>query len=234
MLEVKGIDVFYGDLQALWDVSLNVKEGELVSIIGPNGAGKTTLLKTIMGLLRPRKGSINFLGQEITKLKPHRIVELGIGVVPEGRRIFPYMSVYDNLVVAAYMARAREKVKDTLEWVFNLFPILKERKNQMASTLSGGEQQMLTIARSLITRPKLLMFDEPSLGLAPVIVSNLINVIKKLNAEGITILLVEQNVRDALEIADRAYVLETGKIILEGTNKELLENEHVKEAFLGI
>jgi len=234
MLEVKGIDVFYGDLQALWDVSLNVKEGELVSIIGPNGAGKTTLLKTIMGLLRPRKGSINFLGQEITKLKPHRIVELGIGVVPEGRRIFPYMSVYDNLVVAAYMARAREKVKDTLEWVFNLFPILKERKNQMASTLSGGEQQMLTIARALITRPKLLMFDEPSLGLAPVIVSNLINVIKKLNAEGITILLVEQNVRDALEIADRAYVLETGKIILEGTSKELLENEHVKEAFLGI
>lgn len=234
MLEVSSIDVFYGDLQALWDVTFDVKSKELVVIVGANGAGKSTILKTIVGLLRPRRGSITFDGEDLTKLKVYEIAARGISLVPEGRRLFPYMTVLENLLMGAYMSRAREKINDTLEWVFSLFPVLKERKGQLAQTLSGGEQQMLSIARSLMTRPRLLMLDEPSLGLAPILVEKLMNTVKLLNDEGLTVLLVEQNTREALEIADRGYVLEVGRVILKGTGRELLENEHVKKAFLGM
>jgi len=234
MLEVDKINVFYGDLQALWDVSFEVHEGEKVVIVGANGAGKTTTLRTISGLLRPRSGEIRFLGQRIDRLPPHKIVELGIAHVPEGRRLFPRMTVLENLEMGAYIKRAREKFEDTLEWVFSIFPRLKERKDQIAGTMSGGERQMLAIARGLMSRPKLLMLDEPSLGLAPKLVLKVFEVIQRISDEGVTILLVEQNVRHALELADRGYVLETGRITLSGAGEELLENEHVKKAYLGM
>ena len=234
MLSVNKINVFYGDLQALWDVSLKVEKGELVALVGSNGAGKTTTLKTISGLLKPRSGSITFQGVRIDKLQSHQIVELGIVQVPEGRGLFPQMTVYENLLMGAYVKRAWDKRFETLEFVYNLFPILKERKHQIAGTLSGGEQQMLAIAKALMSRPKILMLDEPSIGLAPKLVLKVFEMIKKIHEEGVTILLVEQNVRRALEIADRAYVLETGRIVLEGTGKELLESEHVKKAYLGL
>ncbi len=234
MLVVKGINVFYGDLQALWDVSFKVNKGEMVALVGSNGAGKTTTLKTISGLLNPRPGAISFLDKRIDKLPPHKIVELGIAHVPEGRGLFPLMTVIENLKIGAFTPQAWRKMDETLEWIFQLFPILKERKNQLAGTLSGGEQQMLAIGRGLMSRPKLLMLDEPSLGLAPKIVLSLFKLIEEINKEGVTILLVEQNVRQALELVDRGYVLETGKIVLEGRGKELIENEHVKKAYLGI
>jgi len=234
LLKVNNIDVFYGDLQALWGVSFEVHEGEKVVIVGANGAGKTTTLKTISGLLRPRSGTIEFKGQRIDKLPPHKIVELGIAHVPEGRRIFPKMTVLENLEMGAYIKRAREKFDDTLEWVFSIFPRLKERKNQIAGTMSGGERQMLAIARGLMSRPDLLMLDEPSLGLAPKLVMKTFEVIKRIGEEGVTILLVEQNVRHALELADRGYVLETGRITLSGTSEELLSNDYVKKAYLGM
>jgi len=231
---VDRINVLHGDLQVLWDVSFRIDEGEVVTIIGPNCAGKTTILNTISGLLRPRSGSIIYLSKRVEKLPPHKIVKLGIAHVPEGRLLFPQLSVMENLKMGAYTrGRVREK-DEMLEWVFQLFPILKERKNQRASTLSGGEQQMLALGRGLMSKPKLLMLDEPSLGLAPKLVRLVFEVIEKVNKEGFTILLVEQNVHQALELADRSYVLEEGKIVLEGKGKELINNDHVKRAYLGM
>jgi len=234
MLQVKSINVFYGSMQALWNVSIEVKKGEIVAIIGSNGAGKTTTLMTISGILRPKPGEIYFNGTRIDSLEPFQIVDLGISHVPEGRRVFPYMTVLENLLIGAYTPRAKKRIKDSLEFVFNLFPRLKERKKQLANTLSGGEQQMLAIGRGLMASPSLLMLDEPSLGLAPNLVDAIFDVIEQIRKEGVTILLVEQNVREALEIADRAYVLETGKIVMEGKAKELLEDERIKKAYLGI
>lgn len=234
MLVVDNIDVFYGDLQALWSLSFEVEKGEIAVIVGPNGAGKTTTLRTVSGLLRPRSGSISFLGESIDRTSSHRIVELGISHIPEGRRLFPNMTVIENLKIGAYTLEAWKKKDETLEWIFQLFPILKERMNQSAGTLSGGEQQMLAIGRGLMSRPKLLMLDEPSLGLAPKLILSTFSMIKEINKEGVTVLLVEQNVQQALELADRGYVLETGRVILEDESEELLRNEHVKKAYLGI
>ena len=234
MLEVNNLNVFYGDLQALWDVSFEVKDGEVVVIAGSNGAGKTTILKTISGLLHPKSGNINFLEKRIDKDSPHKIVSSGIAHIPEGKHLFPYMTVLENLEIGSYNLRARKKKDESIEWVYQLFPILKERKNQLAGTLSGGERQMLAVGRGLMSRPKLLMLDEPSLGLAPKLVLTVFDIVKKINEEGVTILLVEQNVRRALEIADRAYILETGKITIEGKGKKLLTNKYVKKAFLGL
>jgi len=234
MLEVNKINVFYGEVQALWDVSLNVNKGEIVALIGSNGAGKTTTLKAIMGMLSIRSGKISFLGKSIENLPVHKRVEMGIAMVPEGRRLFQYMTVYENLRMGAYTREASEKFEETLEWVYGLFPVLKEFRNRIARTLSGGEQQMLAIARALMSRPKLLLMDEPSLGLAPAVVTKLFEKIKELRETGVTILLVEQNVRAALEISDRAYVMETGRIVLSGNAKELLRDERIKKAYLGI
>jgi len=230
---VKNINVFYDEIQVLWSLSLKVSKGELVTVIGPNGAGKTTLLKTISGLLIPKNGEILFLNEKINGLSPYKIVRKGIIQVPEGRRLFPYMSAIENLEMGAYTI-SESKKKENLEFVFNLFPILKERKNQLAVTLSGGEQQMLAIARALMSSPKLLMLDEPSLGLAPKLVIKIFETINFLKENGITILLIEQNIRNALSLADKAYVLENGKIVLQGTGKEILENNYVKTAYLGI
>ncbi|RLG67515.1 MAG: branched-chain amino acid ABC transporter ATP-binding protein [Methanobacteriota archaeon] len=234
MLEVKNIKVCYDDVPALHDVSFEVREGEIVSIVGSNGAGKSTILKTISGLLHPVSGEIRFEGERIDRDPPYAIVAKGIAHVPEGRRIFSRMTVLENLLLGAYTRKSQEERAETLERIFELFPILKERRNQRAGTLSGGEQQMLAIARGLMSRPKLLMLDEPSLGLMPILVTKLFDTIKRINEEGITILLVEQNVREALELADRAYVLVTGNIVLEGTGRELLEAEMVKKAYLGM
>lgn len=234
MLIVDNIDVFYGDLQALWDMSFHVEKGETIVIVGPNGAGKSTTLRTISGLLRLANGQIQFLGELIHTLLPHHIVERGIAHIPEGRRLFPNLSVLDNLKIGAYTKEAWDQKEDTMEWIFQLFEILKERKDQMAGTLSGGEQQMLAIGRGLMSRPKLLMLDEPSLGLAPKLVLSTFELIKEINEEGVTVLLVEQNVRQALEFADRGYVLETGRVVLKGEGTDLLEEDHVKTAFLGL
>lgn len=234
MLEVNNVDASYRELQVLWDVSFKVDEKELVAIVGSNGSGKTTLMRIISGVMHPTKGSIIFLGNRIDKLQPHKIVKMGISLVPEGRQLFPEMTVQENLELGAYEKRAREKLKDSLEWVHQLFPILKERKNQLAGTLSGGEQQMLAIGRALMSRPKLLMLDEPSLGLMPIFVKTTFKAIEKLKEEGVTTLLVEQNVRQSLELADRGYVLETGRIVLSNTGKKLLSDERVKKAYLGL
>lgn len=234
LLDVDKINVFYGDLQALWDVSFNVDKGEMVAVVGSNGAGKSTALRTISGLLRPRTGSIQFLGDNLGRIPPHRIVELGVAHIPEGRRLFPLYSVIDNLKMGAYTRKLVGEKDETLQWVFELFPVLKERRNQAAGTLSGGEQQMLAVGRGLMSKPKLLMLDEPSLGLAPKLVLMLFDLIRRINKEGITILLVEQNVRHALQLADRAYVLETGRAVLEGKGDELMDNDHVRKAYLGM
>jgi len=234
MLEVSHIRVCYDQVPAIHDVSFRIEEGEIVSIIGANGAGKSTLLKTISGLLHPDPGQIEFLDERIDQLLAHRIVELGISHVPEGRRIFQYMTVQRNLRLGAYTQKAEEIREETLRQVFEIFPILRERLDQKAGTLSGGEQQMLAIARGLMSRPKLLMLDEPSLGLMPTLVTQVFDTIKRINAEGATILLVEQNVREALELAHRAYVLQTGNMVLEGTGEELLESDLVRKAYLGI
>ncbi|MEM2841639.1 MAG: ABC transporter ATP-binding protein [Candidatus Bathyarchaeia archaeon] len=234
LLRISNLNVYYGDLQALFDLSLEVNEGEIVSIVGSNGAGKTTTLKTISGLIQPRSGMIEFMGERIDGLPPHQIVENGISQIPEGRRIFPYMSALENLLLGAFTRRAREKRLETLKWVYGIFPVLKEREGQLAGTLSGGEQQMLAIGRGLMSRPKLLMLDEPSLGLAPMIVRKIFEIIEQLKKEGITILLVEQNVQRALTLADRGYVLESGRIELKGEGKELLQNPHIKKAYLGL
>lgn len=234
MLEVKKIDVFYGNSQVLWDVSLEVREGEIVSIIGANGAGKSTTLKTIIGLLVPRSGSIKFLGEDITKLPPHERIKRGISLIPEREKIFPKMSVEENLLLGLYPLEEKKKGSEKLEWIFEIFPILKERKNQQAGTLSGGEQQMLAIARALMSSPKLLILDEPSQGLAPIMVSKVFNIVENLKKEGVTILLSAQNVFHSLSISDRAYVLENGRITMEGKGKELLKDEKIKKSYLGM
>lgn len=234
LLEVRNINVYYGDMQALWDVSFDVDEGELVALVGSNGAGKTTTLRAISGILRPRSGTIKFKGMNLTEMKPHEIVESGIAHIPEGRQLFPKLTVLENLKAAAYTKRARERFNESLEFVFKLFPILRERSSQLAGTLSGGERQMLAIARGLMLNPELLMLDEPSLGLAPKLVQEIFRTVKELKDEGLTILLVEQNVHQALTLADRGYVLETGRIVLHGAGKELLENPRIKTAYPGM
>ncbi len=235
MLEVDSIEVFYGEFQALFGVSLSVDKGELVALLGANGAGKTTTLRTISGILRPRRGRIIWRGKDITDTPAYKRVEMGISHVPEGRGIFPKLTVYENLRVAAYTKRAKERFSESLEMVYSLFPRLRERRNQLAGTLSGGEQQMLAIGRALVQRPELLMMDEPSLGLAPKLAREVIFLAKRLRDEyGITVLLVEQNVRLSLKVADRAYILETGRIVMEGTPEELEKNPKVREAYLGI
>jgi len=234
MLEVKNIDTFYGKAQALWDVSLRVDEAEIVALVGANGAGKTTLLNTVCGLLPPASGSVEFLGQRIDGLAPHSIVELGISHIPEGRRLFPHMSVSENLEMGAYVHEAWKRKEETLRQVYEMFPILQERQGQLARTLSGGEQQMVAMGRGLMSRPRLCLFDEPSYGLAPLLVAEIFRIIQGLRDQGITILLVEQSVRQSLEIADRAYVLENGRIVLEGDGKGLLGEELIRKAYLGL
>mgnify|MGYP000108938332 CR=1 FL=1 len=235
MLEVNNINVAYNGTQVLWDVSLKVEEGEIVALVGANGAGKTTTLKTIIGLLSPLSGSITFEGERIDGIPARMVISRGISMVPEGRRVFPYMTVRENLELGAYTEKQKARVQENMERVFNLFPILRERQDQLAGTFSGGEQQMLVIGRALMSRPRFLMVDEPSLGLAPTIVATVFDVIKSLHQEGnTTILLVEQNVRKSLEIAQRAYVLETGRVVLSGESKDLLANEKVRTAYLGI
>ena len=234
MLQVDSVDTYYADLQALFGVSLHIEEKEVISIVGSNGAGKTTTINVISGMLRCSSGKIEFLGKRIDTLPPHRIVEEGIVQIPEGRQLFPKMKVMENLVMGAYTRQARTRIKENLEMVLELFPILKERKDQLAGSLSGGEQQMLAIGRALMARPKLLMLDEPSLGLAPILVKQVFDTVKSINEFGTTILLVEQNVFNALSISDRGYVLENGRIIMEGEGKEILENEKIKETYLGI
>ena len=234
MLNLDNISFYYGDVQALQNVSLRIKEHQVVSIIGSNGAGKTTTLNIISGVHKSSSGTIEFLGRRIENLPSHRIVELGVVQIPEARLLFPFMTVLENLELGSYTPKARKAQGENLEAVFRLFPVLEERKTQMAGTLSGGEQQMLAIARGLMARPKLLMLDEPSLGLAPLLVKQVFGTVKEINAQGITVLLVEQNVFHSLAIADRAYVLENGSVVLEGEGKEILDNPQVKEAYLGI
>ncbi|MEM1850367.1 MAG: ABC transporter ATP-binding protein [Thermosphaera sp.] len=233
MLEVQGIDVFYGDLQVLWGVSLRVEEGEIAALIGPNGAGKSTLCKSIIGLIRPKNGTITFMGKRIDNLPTPDIIRLGISIVPEGRRLFGNMTVRENLELGAYVPEVRRNVKDQLEWVFNIFPILKERQNQLAGSLSGGEQQMLAIARALMSKPRFLILDEPSLGLAPKIVLRVYEVIRKLNDEGVTILLVEQYAAQALKNSNKAFILENGRIVGWGPSENLLKDERVRKTYLG-
>ena len=234
MLEVNNVDTFYGKTQAIWDVSLRVDDKEVVALVGANAAGKTTLLNTISGFLRPASGSVQFLGRRIDGLTPHSIVELGISHVLEGGRPFTDMTVLENLEMGAYPYHSWKRREKRLEQVYQVFPYLKARQGQLARTLSGGERQMLAMGRSLMARPKLCMFDEPSYGLAPLMVKELFKIITVLNEQGITILLVEQNVRHALEIANRAYLLENGRIVLEGARELLLDNDHVKKAYLGL
>jgi branched-chain amino acid transport system ATP-binding protein len=234
MLEVKKINTFYGKVQVLWDVSLKVIKKEIVAFIGANGAGKTTLINTISGLVRPASGTIKFLGKNIGGLAPHSIVELGISHIPEGRRLFPDMSIRENLEMGAYLKRAWRQKEETLEHVYQLFPVLQERGGQLARTLSGGEQQMLAMGRGLMSMPKLCIIDEPSNGLAPLMVKEIFEIIQGLRDQGIAILLIEQNVRQTLEIADRAYVLENGRVILSGEGKKLLKKDLIKKAYLGL
>jgi branched-chain amino acid transport system ATP-binding protein len=233
MLNIENIDVFYNELQALWGVSMVVNEGEIVALVGPNGAGKTTTLRIISGLLKPASGDIRFLDHPLGKLPPHKIVELGISQVPETGKIFTGMSVFENLELGAFIPKARKEKNQSLEWVFGIFPRLAERQNQQAGTLSGGERQMLAIGRALMSRPKLLMLDEPSFGLAPILVQHMFELIAKINQQGVTILLVEQNVQAALELAHRAYLLENGRIVGQGDEKELLTFESVRSSYLG-
>jgi branched-chain amino acid transport system ATP-binding protein len=234
MLEIKSIDAYYGETKVLWSISLNVKQGELLAIIGPNGAGKTTIMRTIMGLLAPKKGSIFYEGKIIDHLPSYNIVKKGIALVPEGRRLFPKLTVLENLEIGNYLKNIRTFRQDLLKQTFEFFPILSERKNQEARTLSGGESQMLAIARALMSKPRLLLLDEPSLGLAPNLVTSLFQTIKKLNKHGLTIIIVEQHVSQVLEAADRAYLLENGSIILEDTGSKMLGNPHVKKVYLGL
>jgi branched-chain amino acid transport system ATP-binding protein len=233
MLNLEQIDVFYRELQALWGISLEVNEGEIIALIGPNGAGKTTTLNTISGLLKPVKGDIHFLGKSISKEPVNKIVEFGISQVPESGKIFAGMSVYENLELGAFIPKARKEKKQSLEWVYKIFPRLSERQNQQAGTLSGGERQMLAIGRALMSKPRLLMLDEPSFGLAPILVEQTFEMIKKINQQGVTILLVEQNIQAALDLAHRAYLLENGRIVGQGTTKDLLSFESVRSSYLG-
>lgn len=233
LLEVNNLEVYYGVICALKGISFHVNEGEIVSLIGANGAGKTTMMQSVVGIIPKRSGTVLFDGQDITKTPCHKIVKLGMTQVPEGRRIFQELSVYDNLMMGAYTVKDQQQFKSELEKVFDLFPRLAERRRQIAGTLSGGEQQMLAMSRALMSKPKLMMLDEPSMGLAPILVDQIFSIIKELHAAGTTILLVEQNASKALEIADRAYVLETGNITLSGTGNELMNSDEVQKAYLG-
>jgi branched-chain amino acid transport system ATP-binding protein len=234
MLELKSVDAGYGSFQALFDVSLEVKAGEAVGVIGPNGAGKTTLMRVISGLIRPTRGSITMEGANVLTTAPHRIVSLGIAHVPENRRLFPRLTVEDNLRMGAFMPEARAKYAQRLEFVFDLFPRMKERRHQMAGTMSGGEQQMCAIGRALMSDPKLLLLDEPSAGLAPVVVQQVFELVKRIRSGGLTVLIVEQNVQQVLKVVDRAYLLEAGTIRVSGTSDELLSSDTIKQAYLGV
>jgi branched-chain amino acid transport system ATP-binding protein len=234
MLRLENVNVSYGDIQVLWDVSFHVDEKEFVVLVGANGAGKTTLMKTISSLIHPTSGKVWFEDNRLDQISPHRIIELGIAHVPEGRQLFPEMTVRENLELGALTPHAKSKRRESLEWVLELFPRLRERQKQLAGTMSGGEQQMCAIARGLMSRPKLVLFDEPSLGLAPILTWEIFRLVQEIHREGMTLLMVEQNVKQTLSICDRAYVLENGSIVMEGKGKELLEDEQVKRAFLGI
>ncbi len=234
MLRVEHVNAGYGDIQVLWDVSFQVESNEFVVLVGANGAGKSTIMRTLSSIINPTSGAIWFENQRIDHVPPYRIINHGIAHVPEGRQLFPEMSVVENLELGSLAPEAKAHRKETLEWVFTLFPRLRERRKQMAGTLSGGEQQMCAIARGLMSRPKMILFDEPSLGLSPLLTQEIFRLTSKIHAEGITILMVEQNVKQTLAICDRAYVLENGRVVLEGKGKDLLENEKVKQAFLGI
>jgi branched-chain amino acid transport system ATP-binding protein len=234
VLETQNLSSAYGMVQILHDVSFKVEEKEIVSIIGPNGAGKTTLVKTIMGFIPSKNGTIKFKGENIGKLRPYEIVKKGITMIPEGREIFPRMTVEENMRLGAYTIKDKDKIKETMEKVFQIFPVLKKKEKSLAQTLSGGEQQMLVICRSLLCNPQMLILDEPSFGLAPIIVEKVLDTIRTINDEGVTILLVEQNIQDSLDIADRGYVLEEGRIVLEGKSRELLSNDYIKQVYLGL
>jgi len=234
ILEVENLSAAYGMVQILRDVTFKVEQGEIVSIIGPNGAGKTTLVKTIMGFLRPQTGTIKFKGENIEKLPTYDIVTKGLTMIPEGREIFPRMTVEENLLLGAYTIKDKAKVKETKDKVNQIFPVLKKKEKALAQTLSGGEQQMLVICRSLMSNPQMLILDEPSLGLAPIIVEKVLDTVRAINEEGVTVLLVEQNIHDSLEVANRGYVLEEGRVVLEGKSRELLSNSHIKEVYLGL
>jgi branched-chain amino acid transport system ATP-binding protein len=234
MLRVEHVDAGYGDIQVLWDVSFHVDAKEFVVLVGANGAGKSTIMKTISSLITPAKGEIRFEDQRIDQVPPYRIIDVGIAHVPEGRQLFPEMTVQENLELGSLCARAKAHRKESLEWVLELFPRLRERRKQLAGTMSGGEQQMCAIARGLMSRPKMVLFDEPSLGLSPLLTQEIFHLAQTIHKEGLTLLMVEQNVKQTLAICDRAYVLENGRIVLEGKGRELLENEEVKQAFLGI
>ena len=233
MLEVKDLEVYYGMIQAIKGISFEVNQGEVIALIGANGAGKTTTLHTITGLLSPKKGSVVFEGTDITKIPAHKIVSMGMAHVPEGRRVFAELSVYENLKMGAYTRKDKNEIEESLANVYKRFPRLEERRNQMAGTLSGGEQQMLAMGRALMSKPKIILMDEPSMGLSPIFVNEIFDIIQAVSESGTTVLLVEQNAKKALSIADRAYVLETGKITMLGNAKDLLEDEAVKKAYLG-
>ncbi len=233
MLEIKDIQVYYGMIQAIKGVSFHVNEGEVVALIGANGAGKTTILHTISGLLSPKVGSVMFEGKDITKIPGHKIVSMGMAHVPEGRRVFAQLTVLQNLKLGAYTRKDKQELQQTLKTVFERFPRLEERQNQMAGTLSGGEQQMLAMGRALMSHPKIILMDEPSMGLSPIFVNEIFDIIQEVSKSGTTVLLVEQNAKKALSIADRAYVLETGNIVLEGKAQELLQDDSIKKAYLG-
>jgi branched-chain amino acid transport system ATP-binding protein len=234
LLKVSNIDTFYGGIQALWNVSLEVEAKEIVALVGANGSGKSTLLDTISGLLRPTQGGIEFEGENITTLNPFQIVALGISHVPEGRRVFPDLSVLDNLILGSYNRTSRPKKEQNLSMVHELFPVLRERRNQLAKTLSGGEQQMLVLGRGLMSNPKLMLLDEMSLGLAPIVINNVYKALRKIREKGITLLFVEQNVRRSLEEAERAYIMQAGRVVLSGEVADLREEEEVKKAYFGI
>jgi branched-chain amino acid transport system ATP-binding protein len=234
MLELKNVDVFYNHIQILWNISIHVNEGEFVSILGPNGAGKSTLLKTILGLCKPSKGEILYMGERIDMLSPEQITRKGICYIPERGRIFSNLTVLENLKLGALYSEVKNLENDNLKKVFDLFPILKERMRQLAGTLSGGERQMLTIARGLMANPKVMLIDEPLMGLAPKVVIKLTDVLKEINKQGTTVILVEQHVKQALDLSERCFVIEGGRIVLEGLSKELSADKHIKEAYLGI
>jgi len=234
MLRVEKLNFAYGDLKVLWDVDLEVNEGEIVTVVGANGAGKSTTLKNISRLVKPVSGTLTFRGRDLTRMQPHQVVEAGLVQVPEGRRIFPEMTVMENLRMGSYAKATRADRQKNLDWVFELFPRLKEREKQLGGTMSGGEQQMLAIARGLMANPKILLLDEPSLGLSPLLVKNIFDIIIGINRQGVTILLVEQNAYQSLRISHRAYVMETGRVVLTGKGDELLNDDHIKKAFLGM
>ena len=233
LLEIKDLEVYYGMIQAIKGVSFQVQEGEVIALIGANGAGKTTILHTITGLLEAKKGSVIFDGKDITKTPAHKIVSMGMAHVPEGRRVFANLSVYQNLKMGAYTRKDKQEIEETLKTVYKRFPRLEERKNQLAGTLSGDEQQMLAMGRALMSHPRIILMDEPSMGLSPIFVNEIFDIIKEVSASGTTVLLVEQNAKKALSISDRGYVLETGKIVLEGNSEDLLNNDSIKKAYLG-